>query len=168
MPLNLVYRESIKEIQKHLPQGCGITELQKMILGTPFVVGDTLTLDKYSKFSWSSNGENNVVMSSNLGNSSMVSFKCNNQGVLLNTSIQYKSTDVLDCVYTRTATDAETSSQPTAINLNSNIPQLGFPLSVKLTNITTEWNKKVVKDTQVSSRYKSVSLQELIGKYLGQ
>lgn len=165
---SLVARESIKGIQKRLPEGCGIAELQKMILGIPFVVGDTLTLDKYSKFTWSGDGENNVEMSSRVGNSAIVSFKCNKQGVLQNTSIQYKSTGVLDCAYTRPATYSETNSQPSAISLNSNIPQLGFPLSVKLTNITTEWNKKVVKDTQVSSRYKSVSLQELIGKYIGQ
>ena len=34
--------------------------------------------------------------------------------------------------------------------------------------MSIEWDKKVVKDTQVSSRYKKVSLQEIIGKYIAQ
>lgn len=163
---SLSARESIASIKNKLPQGCGIKELQKLILGHFFVVGDTLTVDKYSEFKWSANGKNGYLMSSNVGESASVTFCCDMQGVLQNTVVNYKTIDVLNCEYIKRSADASGNLQPTEVSIKSNIPQLGSPISIKLTGMATEWNKKVVKDTQVSSRYKRVSLEEIIGKYI--
>ena len=165
---SLVARESITEVKNKLPQGCGIKELQKMILGVPFVVGDTLSVDKYSAFTLSNQGIDAVVMSSNVGEEATVSFRCDLQGVLQNTQIQYKAMAVLDCEYKKHVVGTSGVLQPSEISIKSNIPQLGMPISLNLTNMAIEWNKKVVKDTQVSARYKKVSLQEIIGKYIAQ
>ena len=132
---SLSARESIAEIKNKLPQGCGIKELQKMVLGIPFVVGDTLTADKYRNFLWSVSEEDGYVMSSNVGESASISFTCSSQGVLQNTSIHYKATDVINCEYMKHNTDALGNMQPTEVNLKSNIPQLGYPVSIRLTNI---------------------------------
>ena len=165
---SLVARESITEVKNKLPQGCGIKELQKMILGVPFVVGDTLSVDKYSNFTMGNQGTDAMVMSSNVGDVATVSFKCDLQGVLQNTQILYKAMEVLDCEYKKRIVGASGVSQPSELSIKSNIPQLGMPISLNLTNMSIEWDKKVVKDTQVSSRYKKVSLQEIIGKYIAQ
>ncbi|MBR5323480.1 MAG: DUF4292 domain-containing protein [Muribaculaceae bacterium] len=163
---SLSAQESIAAIKNKLPQGCGIKELQKLILGQPFVVGDTLTVDKYSEFMWTTNGKNGYLMRSNIGESASVTFSCDMQGVLQNTVVSYKVTDLLNCEYLKRSADASGNFQPTEVSIKSNIPQLGSPISVKLTGISTEWNKKVVKETQVSSRYKRVSLEDIIGKYI--
>ena len=163
---SLSARESIASIWNKLPQGCGINELQKIILGIPFVVADTLTSDKYSKFSWNSIGGEEYVLSTNVGESAAISFRCDAEGVLQNTSINYKAIDVLDCEYLKRSFDSYGTMQPTSVNIKSNIPQLGAPISIKMTNISTDWDKKVVKETQVSARYKIVSLKEIIEKYI--
>ena len=163
---SLAAKESMAEIKNKLPQGCGIKELQKMILGIPFVVGDTLTTDKSSKFKFSYTQDNGVVMRSNLGDVAAISFNCDLQGVLHNTAIIYKEKEVMGCEYKKHTTVASGKIQPTELSITSNIPQIGTPVSIKLASMTTEWDKKVVKDTNISARYKTVSLQDIIGKYI--
>ncbi|MBR5531928.1 MAG: DUF4292 domain-containing protein [Bacteroidales bacterium] len=163
---SMAAQESIGGIMNKLPKGSGIKEVQKILLGVPFVVGDTLTADKYPFFTWSKNDKEQIVMKSDIEGNSSISFKYDNEPVLQNTTLNYNNKTIAECEYMQHKADALGVKYPTVVNLQADIPQIGAPISVALTNITTDWNKKVIKDTNISKRYKRVSLQEIIGKYI--
>ena len=159
-----VAEEPLASVKKYLPQGVGIKELQKIILGVPFLVADTLTNNKYKKFEWNRTPET-VQMQSVLDKSASIMFSNNLEGVLQSTTIEYNAKPIVEFQYTSHKPDAQAKLRPSQIKVWSNIPQLGMSISATISGMSVEWNKRVVKDTKISSRYKRVSLSQLLGNY---
>lgn len=162
---SMVARESISSIKNKLPQGVGIKELQKMILGIPFIAGDTLTTKKIKNLKFSST-EDGVVMRDEVTKTSSVSFAYDNKSLLKNTTIEYNGVPLIGCDYSQYKADATGVLRPTNVVVRPLDKKLGIPFNLTIKNIAPEWNKKVVVETNVSSRYKKVSLENLIKKYI--
>jgi hypothetical protein len=96
-----------------------------------------------------------------------VSFRHNNDGLLQQTTIERNAIPMVECLYSQYKTDAKGYLRPSAVYMQLNSDIIGGIQSLSIVNINPEWDKKVVIDTKVSSKYKVVSLRQLIEKYIG-
>ena len=163
----MVAKEPLSSIEKYIPSTIGIKELQKVLLGTPFVAGDTLTQKSYDRFNWVRENETDVVMQTDIDSKIAVSFRHNNDGLLQQITIERNAIPMVECLYSQYKTDVKGDLRPSAIYMQLNSDIIGGIQSLSISNINPEWNKKVVIDTKVSSKYKVVSLRQLIEKYIG-
>lgn len=164
---SMVAKEPLSSIEKYIPGNVGIKELQKVLLGVPFVAGDTLTQNSYDKFNWVRVNEKDVVLQTKVDSKIAVSFRHNNDGLLQQTTIERNAIPMVECLYSQYKTDAKGDLRPSAVYMQLNSDIIGGIQSLSIVNINPEWDKKVVIDTKVSSKYKVVSLRQLIEKYIG-
>lgn len=162
---SMVARESFSAIKDKLPDGVGIGELQKMMLGVPFIVGETLTPKKYDSFKWSNSAED-FTMQGSISKSTTISFVYDKQALLQSALIEYNEIPVVNCNYSQYKSDALGVLRPSTVDIQPVNEKLGIPFSVSINNLSPDWNKKVVADTKVSSRYKVVSLENLLKNIL--
>ena len=162
-----VAKEPLSSLDKYIPGNVGIKELQKVLLGVPFIVGDTLTNKSYGKFNWVRESEKDVVMQTVIDSKIAVSFRHNNDGLLQQTTIERNAIPMVECLYSQYKTDARGQMRPSAVYMQLNSDIIGGVQTLSIANITPDWDKKVVIDTKVSTKYKVVSLRQLIEKYIG-
>lgn len=162
---SMVAREPLSALKNKLPNGVGIEELQKMMLGIPFIVGETLTTKKYNNFKWSESGEE-ITMQGSISKSTTISFVYDKQALLQSALIKYNEEPIVNCFYSQYKSDELGILRPSTVEVQPVNEKLGIPFSVSINNLSPQWNKKVVADTKVSSRYKAVSLETLLKNLL--
>ena len=136
-----------------------------MILGIPFVVGEPLTIEKINNFKWS-NTTDGTIMKNDIAENVSISFVYDNTPLLKSTTMEYNGTAVARCEYSQYQADASGKLRPSTVVVQPLDKKIGIPFSVSIKNLSPEWNKTVVAETSVSSRYKEVSLESLIEKYI--
>lgn len=162
---SMVAVEPLNSLTDKLPKGVGLKELQKIFIGTQFLPGDTLTTANFDDFKWEYSSSE-TKMTNQLNSSASISFINDKQGVLKSTTIEYNSQPVIVCEYSQNRVDAQGALRPSNLTIKPNLPVQQINLPITVTGISPEWNKRVVIDTNVSSRYKRTSLIELLENYI--
>lgn len=157
--------EPLSSITETLSANGGISEVQNMILGLPFALGNNIIASDYNEFEWSYEQEG-VKMKSDVVQKISSIFSYDVNAHLLSTIIEYDYLPAVECQYSEYKKDENGIERPSVLTLQSRTSKFPINETIKITNFAPEWDKKVVKDTKISSRYKRVTLKGLLEQYM--
>lgn len=162
---NLAAVESLSAYRDKIPGGAGITELQKLLLGVPFLLSGELKDGDYDKFNWQKSGDK-WVMTTKRSSWGSVGFRLDAAGRVESTTLyDAKSVIVASCDYSGYM-EAKNGVSPSTVKITLSPLLFSVPASMEIKNISPEWDKKFTPNFDIPQRYERVTLTDLINRYL--
>lgn len=157
--------EPISTLAGKLPGGAGISQIQSLVLGTPFLLSRNISPNDYDKFTWKSRDGENILQTRDTG-PARIEFTVNSSGEVEQVSVIDGKGNTLNGMYSMRKDTKSGVTVPGATMIHLSVPTLGLSEGIEINEISYDWEKTFEPDTTISRKYTQITFDEFVKTYI--
>lgn len=157
--------EPISTFAGKLPGGAGISQIQSLVLGTPFLISGNISRNDYDKFIWKNRDGKNILQALGTG-SVQIEFTVSSSGEVEQVSVIDEKGNTLNGIYSARKNTKSGVTVPGAARLHLSVPTRGISEGIEINEISYDWDKTFEPDTVISRKYTRITFDEFVKTYI--